>query len=104
MEIGYFVLPTPTGWALRLLRFVNAAPMPRPVRQLIRNWMYRRHWLTDMEDLCPACGRISWLDCATIPYPTCGRGACEDAILDEADEYWREVRAEQMDIVASEAP
>jgi len=92
------VVPMPTGWALRLLKCVNAVPMPRPIRQLARDWMYRRHWPADMENLCPHCGKIAWLDCRTIPYPTCGRDECEDGILMES---WK-CQAERRERQASE--
>lgn len=95
-DLGYFVVPTPTGWALRLLKFINLPIVPRFVRQWVRDWMHSRFLLSDMEDLCPHCGKIAWLDCHSIPYPTCGRDECEDAILGESNRHWQTHRDEQM--------
>jgi hypothetical protein len=73
------------------IRAINAIPMPRAWRGGVAALCRRVGFLGPLHYPCPACGRLAWCDCRSIAYPTCGRDECEDAILEESNQYWREL-------------
>ncbi len=79
----------------RLIYIVERLPIGDGLKWKVCEFLSQKDILPPQFGPCPVCKRIWFIDCHTIPSPTCGSGDCEDKLLEESNEYYRQRREEE---------
>ncbi len=79
----------------RIIYVLNHLPLGYDLKWKVCEFLTRNELLPHLFGPCPVCKRIWYIDCHTIPSPTCGSGDCEDKLLIESNEYYRKMREEE---------